>query len=50
MNESIFEVDDPNFIAYNRMKTDYLRIAPTTATGTSDYANSSSAINFEIYN
>ena len=46
--ESIFELDDANLIAYNRMKTDYIRIAPTT--GTSDYANTSGAINFEINN
>ena len=46
--ESIFELDDSNLIAYNRRKTDYIRIAPTT--GTSDYANTSGAINFEINN
>ena len=43
--ESIFELDDTNLIAYNRKKTDYIRVAPTT--GTSDYANTSGAINFE---
>ena len=33
---------------YNRKKTDYVRIAPTT--GTSEYANQSGQINFEINN
>jgi len=46
--ESIFQLDDPNIITYNRMKTDYIRIAPTT--GSSDYANQSGQINFEINN
>ena len=46
--ESIFQLDDPNIIAYNRKKTDYIRIAPTT--GTSEYANQSGQINFEINN
>ena len=48
MIESIFKLDDPNLIAYNRKKTDYIRIVPTT--GTSDYANQSGQINFEINN
>ena len=42
--ESIFTLDDPNLIAYNRKKTDYIRIAPTT--GTADYAYNSGQINF----
>ena len=46
--ESIFQLDDPNLIAYNRKKTDYIRIAPTT--DTTDYANNSGEINFEINN
>ena len=44
--ESIFELDDSNLTAYNRKKTDYIRIAPTT--GTNDYANTSGSINFEV--
>ena len=49
--ESIFELDDTNLIAYNRKKTDYIRIAPSVRT--IDYANTSgamTAINFEINN
>ena len=48
MIESIFQLDEPNIIIYNRKKTDYIRIAPTT--GTSEYANQSGQINFEINN
>ena len=48
MMESIFQLDDPNIIVYNRKKTDYIRIAPTT--GSSEYANQSGQINFEINN
>ena len=46
--ESTFELDDSNLIAYNRRKTDYIRVAPTT--GTTDCANTSGSINFEINN
>ena len=46
--ESIFELDDTNLIAYNRRKTDFIRITPTT--GPNEYANTSGSINFEINN
>ena len=32
INERIFQLDDPNYISYDRRKQDYLRIAPTTGT------------------
>ena len=32
INEKIFQLDDPNYISYDRRKQDYLRIAPTTGT------------------
>ena len=32
INEKIFQLDDPNYINYDRRKQDYLRIAPTTGT------------------
>ena len=48
MMESIFTLDDPTLIVYNRKKTDYIRIAPTT--DTADHANNSGQINFEISN
>ena len=48
LTESILELYDSNLIAYNRKKMDYIRVAPST--GTSDYANTSGLINFEMNN
>ena len=32
INEKIFQLDEPNYISFDRQKQDYLRIAPTTGT------------------
>ena len=32
INEKFFQLDDPNYISYDRRKQDYLRISPTTGT------------------
>ena len=32
INKRLFQLDEPNYIGYDRQKQDYLRIAPTTGT------------------
>ena len=32
INEKIFQLEDPNYISYDRRRQGYLRIAPTTGT------------------
>lgn len=46
--ESIFELDDPNEFVYNRMKTDYIKIQPTS--GTVVNFNKPGNITFEVNN
>ena len=49
INERIFQLDDPNYISYDRRKQDYLRIAPTTGT-TNNLNQGGNIISFESNN
>lgn len=49
MNEKIFNLDDPQYISYNRKKQDYLKIAPTTGTA-GNLNTGGNAISFEVNN
>ena len=46
--ESIFNLDDPPLIEYNRKKEDIIKVAPVT--GTDTRYNSSGTIAFELNN
>lgn len=49
VNEKIFNLDEPQYISYNRKKQDYIKIAPTT--GTANNLNAAgNTISFEVNN
>ena len=48
VDERIFNLDQPNYVSYNRRKQDYLKIAPTT--GTADNLNRTGIISYEVNN
>ena len=49
VNERIFQLDEPNYISYDRWKQDYLRIAPITGTANNLYQGVN-IIAFELNN
>ena len=48
VDERIFDLDQPNYVSYNRRKQDYLKIAPTT--GTANNLNRTGIISYEVNN
>ena len=48
VNEKIFNLDEANYVSYNRKKQDYIKVAPTT--GTADNLNRTGIISFEVNN
>ena len=49
VDEKIFQLDDPNYVSYNRRKQDYLRIAPTTGTA-NNLNQGGNVVSFEVNN
>jgi len=49
VDEKIFELDEPNFISFNRRKQDYLRISPNTGTA-NNLNNCGNLVAYEINN
>ena len=48
VNERIFDLDQPNYVSYNRRKQDYIKVSPTT--GTAGNLNRTGIISFEVNN
>ena len=49
VDEKIFQLDELNYISYNRRKQDYLRIAPTTGTA-NNLNQGGNVVSFEVNN